>query len=143
MIYRKKLRHHLWSNRLTRPTSKILSASKGAISLLIDAAPDWYTLKKRAVYLTAFTHYIKQKTRKEPFEKLKLNVNYLNKAMLRVVEYVQRVCFGAATKKLSEGLPESLEDVVSKLACHATNDTEKKESCRAAIFALSETMCIS
>ena len=76
------------------------SASKGAISLLIDAAPNWYTLKKRAGYLTAFTHYIKQKTRKESFEKPKLKVNYLNKAILRVVEYVQRVCFRAATKKI-------------------------------------------
>ena len=35
---------------------------------LIQTAPDWYTLKKRAAYLTAFSEYIRQKVKRSHFK---------------------------------------------------------------------------
>ena len=94
---------------------------------LIRSAPDWYTLKKRAAYLSAFTQYICQKAKKSNFEVPKLSISYLNYAMLKLVKYVQRECFGGVMKALSEeGSPDSLDDVLNKLSSHATGDATKK-----------------
>ena len=93
---------------------------------LIQTAPDWYTLKKRAAYLAAFSEYIRQKVKKEPFQVPKLNSAYLNAAMQRVVRYVQRECFGKMMQALPDFSPDTLEDLINKLATHTANDTVRK-----------------
>ena len=51
-------------------------------------------LKKRAASLPAFSKYIRQKVKKEPFQVLKLNTAYLNVAIQKIVRYVQSEFLG-------------------------------------------------
>ena len=76
------------------------------LSDLIQVAPSWYALKKRAAYLMAFAQYMQQKHRKQSFEKPILDAKYLETALQRLTSYVQRECFGSVMEGLHENSPD-------------------------------------
>ena len=63
--------------------------TRGTLYQMIEAAPNWYILKKKVAYLTAFTDFLLKRKRRERFEKPKLDGPYLERAMKRLVIYTQ------------------------------------------------------
>ena len=81
----------------------------GTLQHLIEAAPDWYTLKNRVRYLMAFTKYFCKKHAKnagEKFAKPRSDAAYMDKVEKHLIAYVQRQSFGPVIRG------EVLEDVL-------------------------------
>ena len=57
---------------------------------MIESAPDLYTLKNRVAYLIALKQYITAKLQKRNLCKPKLDADYLDKAFMDVVKFVQK-----------------------------------------------------
>ena len=87
-------------------------------------SPDLYTLKKRVAYIRAFTQYFIAKMHKTLFVKPTLDANFLDKALLDLIFYVQRNRFGAAVEILKKETSGAFEAIVKKLSDKATNTTE-------------------
>ena len=98
-----------------------------SLTYIIDTAPSWYILKKRTAYLMAFTEFIKCKTQHKTFVKPRIDSAYLDKAMHRLILYVQRKCFGTVIKKLKDTSPDCFEDIVKK-AANTTQTENIKET---------------
>ena len=100
-------------------TPATTTTSEGTLQHLIEAAPDWYTLKKRVRYLMAFTKYFCKKHAKnagDKFAKPRLDAAYLDKAEKHLIAYVQRQSFGPVMEKLSENSPDCFEEIIKKLS---------------------------
>ena len=107
----------------------ISNAGKSSLTTLSDiiqAAPSWYALKKRAAYLMAFAQYMRQKHQKQSFQKPILDAKYLETALQRLTSYVQRECFGSVMEGLRENSPDSLEEIIKLLTGHATTDATRR-----------------
>ena len=50
-----------------------------------------------------------------PFKKPKLDATYLDKALIKIVKYVQSQCFGAAVELYSKKTPDAFESIVKRL----------------------------
>ena len=84
------------------------------IDKLIEGAPSLYVLTKRVAYLSAFVDYVVCKVRKREFVAPKLSASDLDKALLKVVGFVQKKVFGQALRLLKNGSPESLAEAIDK-----------------------------
>ena len=76
---------------------------KNDLDQIIITASDLYTLKKRLAYLVAFAEYVTAKFRGTTFKKPDLNADFLDRALIKAVKYVQSQNFRAAIDVLSKG----------------------------------------
>ena len=88
---------------------------------LIETAPNLYTLSKRVAYLVAFKQFILAKARKAAFCRPKLDVKYLDDALLDVVKYVQSNYFGAAVDCLKYNSPDKFDSFLKHMSKKAVN----------------------
>ena len=102
----------------------LLKEGTNCLDELISTSPDLYILKKRVAYIRAFTQYFTAKMRNTIFVKPTLDANFLDKALLDLIFYVQRSRFGAAIELLKKETPDAFEAIVKKLSDKATNTTE-------------------
>ena len=102
------------STRLNRES--VLNECCDSFDRLIVASCDLYTLKRRVAYLVAFVKYfVAVKVKKAPFQKPVLNATFLDLAFMKIVRYIQLVCFGAAIEPLSRGTPDDFEAILTSL----------------------------
>ena len=104
----------------------LLKEGTNCLDELVLTSPDLYTLKKRVAYIRAFMQYFTAKMRNIIFVKPTLDANFLDKALLDLICYVQRNRFRAAVELLKKETPEAFEAIVKKLSDKATNTTEMK-----------------
>ena len=81
-------------------------------------------LKKRAAYLIAFKEFVIAKAKKVAFKRPVADASYLDTAFLNTVNYVQKVCFGAAVDQIKHNSPDQFEAILKKLSAKLLN-TEK------------------
>ena len=94
---------------------------------LFAASCDPYTLKRRVAYLAAFVKYfVAVKVKKAPFQKPVLNATFLDLAFMKIVRYVQLVCFGTAIEPFSRGTPDNYEAILTSL----NNNSKTSEASR-------------
>ena len=96
--------------------SKLCFPQESPIDRMIEAAPSLYVLKKRVAYLLAFVQYLKCKVKNLEFERPKLDVVDLNKALSAIVSFVQHKHYGQALKILQSDSPEGLAQAIVKCA---------------------------
>ena len=87
----------------------------------IEAAPNLYTLSKRAAYLVAFKQFILVKARKAAFCRPKLDAKYLDNALLDVVKYVQSNYFDAAVNCLNNNSPDEFDSFLKCMSKKAVD----------------------
>ena len=102
-----------------------VSKTRGTLYQMIEAAPNWYILKKRVAYLTAFTEYLLKRKRRERFEKPKLDGPYLERAMERLIIYTQMDHFQKVIEAMRTSSPDCFEDTVRKLVKNASGKKQK------------------
>ena len=105
----------------TCPIVLLIDRGKSSFERLIESCPDLYWLKKRAAYLTAFKELVIAKAKKVAFERPVVDASYLDTAFLNMVNYVQKVCFGAAVDQLKHSSPDQFEAILKKLSAELLN----------------------
>ena len=92
----------------------VVNVDDSSLDNLIAASSNLYVLRKRLAYLMAFAEFVMAKAKGTPFLKPDLNAAYLDRALLKVVKYVQGCCFGAAIKTLRQGSPDDFEAILRR-----------------------------
>ena len=100
--------------------------SENSLDQIISTASDLYTLKKRLAYLVAFAEYVTAKFRGTTFKKPELNADFLDRAHIKAVKYVQSQNFGAAID-VSKGSPDNLETFLKRRVNDVNSPDEKRQ----------------
>ena len=99
----------------------LIDQGKSSFEQLIESCIDLYTLKNRAACLTAFQEFVIAKAKKVAFKRPVVDASYLDTAFLTLVNYVQKVCFGAAVDQLKHSSPDQFEAILKKLSAKLLN----------------------
>ena len=71
--------------------------------------------------MTAFKKFIIAKAKKVAFKRPVVDAFYLNTAFLNMVNYVQKVCFGAAVDQLKHSSRDQFEAILKKFRVKLLN----------------------
>ena len=101
--------------------------SENGLDQIIITASDLYTLKKRLAYLVAFAEYVTAKFRGTTFKKLDLNADFLDRALIIAIKYVQTQNLGAAIDVLSKDSPDDFETFLKRRVNNVNSPDEKRQ----------------
>ena len=106
----------------------VVNVEESSFDNLIAASSNLYVLRKRLAYLTAFVEFVMAKAKGTLFLKPNLNAAYLDRALLKVVKYVQGCCFGAAIETLRRGSPDDFEAILRRLGKKPGNTEDTRRT---------------
>ena len=94
----------------------LTSGNNQSLNSVIETAPDLYGLTKRIAYLIVFKQFIMAKFKRIPLSRPKLDAQFLDKALVDVIKYVQRSCFGVAVEFLKSKSPYAFDSFQKHLS---------------------------
>ena len=103
-------------NRVAYPKKNrdLCVPEEAPLDKVIESAPSLYALTKRVAYLSAFIEYLRCKVKNQEFERPKFDTGDLNRALNKVVGFVQQKYYGQALSLLQSGSPEELSEAVDR-----------------------------
>ena len=97
---------------------------EGPLDKVIECAPSLYVLNKRVAYLSAFVEYLCCKVKCQEFVRPKFDPDDLNKAMHKIVGFVQKKYYGQALSLLKSGSPEELSKAIDRCSARVPNQNK-------------------
>ena len=105
----------------------LTSGNNQSLNSVIKIAPDLYALTKRIAYLIVFKQFIMAKFKRVPLSRPKLDAQFLDDALVDVIKYVQRSCFGVAVEFLKSKSPDAFDSFLKHLSDKANTSEEMRQ----------------
>lgn len=97
---------------------------------LIESSSSLYVLQKRVAYLLCFFDYVRSKAQKKMYVPAKLNSSYLDKALERIVIFVQQRTYGKFIECLAEQSPDNFDEIIKWIEKKKAPEANKAKELR-------------